>query len=58
MARMIRKCSQCGAIDDRRTWSSLDEATDQGAFDGNWTCASCAWSEFELVEAEEESASR
>ncbi len=56
MARLIRKCSQCGTTDARRTWSSIDEASKQGAFDEKWTCASCAWSEFELADAEEEPA--
>lgn len=53
MARLIRKCTHCGALDDRRSWASLDEASKQGAFDEQWTCAGCAWSEFELEEAEE-----
>jgi hypothetical protein len=56
MARLIRKCSQCGALDDKRSWASMDEASKEGAWDGTWTCASCAWSEFDLTEAEEEPA--
>lgn len=51
MARFAKKCTKCGTVDDRKTWSSLDEATRDGAFDGAWTCSSCAWSEFELAEA-------
>jgi hypothetical protein len=50
MARLVRLCTQCGAIDDRRAWSSADEAADQGAFAEPWTCSTCAWTEFDLVE--------
>lgn len=45
----VRKCEQCGTIDARHSWSSPTEAADQGAFQ-NWTCPSCAWTEFDLVE--------
>ena len=56
MAQVIRKCSQCGTLDQKRSWASVDDAAKKGAFDEKWTCASCAWSEFELVETEEEPA--
>jgi hypothetical protein len=56
MARLIRKCSQCGAKDSSKSWSSTDDAAKQGAFEQNWTCPSCAWTEFELEEADEEPA--
>jgi hypothetical protein len=52
MARMARQCTQCGAVDSRTTWASADEAAKQGAFDGKWSCSSCAWTDFELVEAD------
>lgn len=52
---LIRKCEKCGSLDRRATWTSADEAAAKGAFDG-WTCPTCAWTEFELVEAEEEPA--
>ena len=45
----VRKCDHCGKIDERERWSSAAEAADQGAF-SNWTCPTCAWTEFELVE--------
>jgi len=45
----VRKCDKCGHIDNRQTWSSATEAADAGAFQ-NWTCPTCAWTEFELVE--------
>ena len=48
----VRKCEQCGHIDDREQWSSAAEAADQGAFQ-NWTCPTCAWTEFDLVEEAE-----
>jgi hypothetical protein len=48
----VRKCDKCGHIDDRQTWSSATEAADAGAFQ-NWTCPTCAWTEFELVEESE-----
>jgi hypothetical protein len=49
---MIAKCEQCGRIDDRKQWASADEAAKQGAFQ-SWTCPTCAWTEFELVDADE-----
>jgi hypothetical protein len=52
---LIRKCEKCGSLDNRSSWSSADEAANKGAFD-NWTCPTCAWTEFELVESEEEPA--
>jgi hypothetical protein len=48
----VRKCDKCGTIDVREQYSSPTEAADKGAFK-NWTCASCAWTEFELVEESE-----
>lgn len=48
----VRKCEQCGSIDARQSWSSTAEAADQGAFQ-NWTCPTCAWTEFDLVEDSE-----
>lgn len=54
MAQLIRKCTNCGAVDRRMTWKSPDDAAKAGAFEGTWSCASCAWSEFDLVEADEQ----
>jgi len=54
MARLVRKCTQCGHLDERTTWGSIDQASKDGAFDGTWTCSSCAWSEFDLVEVDEQ----
>jgi len=51
MARHVRQCTQCRAIDDRSEWSSPEQAADDGAFNDPWTCATCAWTEFDLVEA-------
>jgi hypothetical protein len=51
----VRKCEQCGRIDDREQWKSASDAADQGAFQ-NWTCPNCAWTEFELVDTEAEPA--
>ncbi len=48
----VRKCEQCGSVDARQNWSSAAEAADQGAFQ-KWTCPSCAWTEFDLVEESE-----
>jgi hypothetical protein len=53
MASLVRQCTQCGAIDSKATWSSADEASKQGVFDGKWSCSSCAWTEFDLVDADE-----
>jgi hypothetical protein len=52
---LVRKCDKCGHIDDRDTWSSASEAADQGAFK-TWTCPTCAWTEFELVDQAEAAA--
>jgi hypothetical protein len=51
----VRKCEKCGNIDDREQWSSASEAADKGAFQ-DWTCPSCAWTEFELVDSDAEAA--
>jgi hypothetical protein len=48
----VRKCEQCGSVDARQSWSSAAEAADQGAFQ-KWTCPTCAWTEFDLVEETE-----
>ena len=48
----VRKCDKCGHIDARQTWSSATEAADAGAFQ-DWTCPTCAWTEFELVDQSE-----
>ncbi len=55
----VRKCEQCSNVDARQSWASAAEAADQGAFQ-KWTCPSCAWTEFDLVEESEtaEAASR
>ena len=55
MARVARKCENCGSVDTRQTWSSEQEAADDGALD-RWTCPSCAWPEAALVEADAEPA--
>jgi hypothetical protein len=51
MASLIRVCTQCDATDDRQSWSSTDEAADAGVFKAPWTCSTCAWTEFDLVES-------
>jgi ssDNA-binding Zn-finger/Zn-ribbon topoisomerase 1 len=51
----VRKCEKCGNLDTRMTWSSPDEAAKEDAF-RDWTCPVCAWTEFDLVEAEKEPA--
>jgi hypothetical protein len=51
MARLVKMCTQCGATDDRHVWKSADEAAEAGAFKDPWTCSTCAWTEFDLVEA-------
>lgn len=48
----VRQCEKCGNVDDREQWSSPKEAADKGAF-RSWTCPSCAWSEFELLDESE-----
>jgi hypothetical protein len=49
---MIPKCSRCHKFDERTTYSSADDAAKQGAFE-RWTCPTCAWTEFELVDESE-----
>ena len=49
---VVRKCDKCGRVDDRERWASAAEAADQGGLTA-WTCPTCAWTEFELVEAGE-----
>jgi hypothetical protein len=49
---MIRQCEKCGTVDERQSWASADDAARHGAFE-QWACPMCAWTEFELVDAEE-----
>jgi ribosomal protein S27AE len=58
MARLVRKCEQCGKVDSRDSWASADEASKKNAFDDKWSCSSCAWTEFELVDADAETAEK
>jgi hypothetical protein len=46
---VVRKCEQCGKVDDREQWASPAEAADAGAMK-DWTCPHCAWTGFEWVE--------
>jgi predicted nucleic-acid-binding Zn-ribbon protein len=52
---LIRQCEKCGSPDRRASWATAEDAAKQDAFTG-WTCPVCAWTEFDLVEAEEEPA--
>jgi ribosomal protein S27AE len=54
MPELIRKCSQCGAVDSRAAWPSAADAAKDDTFTRPWACGSCAWTEFELVESEPE----
>ena len=47
----VRKCEKCGSVDSRERWESPSQAASQDAFT-NWTCPSCAWTEFDLIEEE------
>jgi hypothetical protein len=51
---LMRKCTQCGTVDARSAWDSPADAAKDGAFNGKWACASCAWTEFDLFEADAE----
>jgi hypothetical protein len=46
---LVRKCEKCGNIDSRQRYSSTDDAASKDAF-SDWTCPSCAWTEFDLVD--------
>jgi hypothetical protein len=54
---VLRKCEQCGHLDPRVTWPSTDDAGKDPVL-ATWTCPTCAWTEFDLVEAEEPAAAR
>ena len=56
MARIERRCTRCGAFDDRESWSSGEEASSKGAFDKPWTCTTCAWTEFDLEDKDAQQA--
>ena len=53
----VKKCEKCGHIDPRGSWRSTDEAAKDPGF-ATWSCPTCAWTEFDLVEAEEQPATR
>ena len=50
---LVRKCEKCGNIDNRQSWSSTDQDAKDDALTG-WTCPTCAWTEFDLVDQEQE----
>jgi hypothetical protein len=50
---VVRKCENCGRVDARVNWKSADDAAKDPMFD-KWACPMCAWSEFDLVDAETE----
>ena len=50
---VARKCESCGNVDTRVTWKTADDAAKDPVFD-RFTCPNCAWTEFDLVEAEAE----
>jgi hypothetical protein len=52
---VARKCEQCGRVDMRATWPSADDAAKDPVHE-RWTCPMCAWTEFDLVEADAEPA--
>jgi hypothetical protein len=52
---VARQCEQCGNVDTRVTWDSRDDAARDPVFD-RFTCPRCAWTEFDLVDAEQEAA--
>ena len=52
---VAKKCEQCGRVDMRATWPNAEDAAKDPVFD-RWTCPNCAWTEFDLVEAEAEPA--
>ena len=52
---VVRKCEHCGRIDARVSWPSEKDAGKDPVL-ATWTCPMCAWTEFDLVEAEEEPA--
>jgi len=52
---VVRKCEQCGRIDARVSWPSEKDAGKDPVL-ATWTCPMCAWTECDLVAAEEEPA--
>ena len=44
--------ASAASIDEREQLVVRDEAADKGAFT-KWTCPTCAWTEFDLVEESE-----
>ena len=49
MADMVLRCTRCGKVDATRQFSGADEAQSSMA---HWACSRCAWTDWELVEAE------
>ena len=46
-----RNASNAARSTPKTQWKSADDAAKDPAFD-KWTCPTCAWTEFELVEAQ------
>jgi hypothetical protein len=49
----VRKCEQCGRVDARISWPSREDAGRDPVF-ATWTCPNCAWTEFDLVEGQQQ----
>jgi hypothetical protein len=45
----VPKCTKCEKLDTRRSYASPDDGAKHGTFE-RWTCPTCAWTEFELVD--------
>ena len=50
MADMVLRCTRCSKIDDTRSFENANQAQDSMA---HWACSRCAWTDWELVEAEQ-----
>jgi hypothetical protein len=50
---VAKKCEHCGKVDARVTWPSAEDAAKDPMF-AKFTCPNCAWTEFDLVDAETE----
>ena len=49
MADMVLRCTRCGKVDDTRNFKNANVAQASMA---HWACSRCAWTDWELVEAD------
>jgi hypothetical protein len=49
MAKMVLRCTRCGQVDSQRQFENANQAQSTMS---HWACSRCAWTDYELVDAD------